>query len=183
MRNIVLFCLFTCLFFSASALADDPKFETNTVYVDEVTAKPGDHFAVKVKVFSVDSLAGCQVPIFFRHENIDLWCDSISFADSRMEYFGFDDIKLPQTEKDDKVAYFAFIATIDPDVYVDPLLPGDGLLATLFFTAPKDCPEGVVELTRGMIPHPHISFVFSMWDQNGQEVDSEFIGSKITIKK
>ncbi len=182
MRNIILFCLIAVFALSASAVADDPKFDITTVYVDEVTAKPGEHFAVKVNVFNTDSLGGCQVPIFFRHEEIDLWCDSISFAGSRMEYFAFDDVKLPETEKDDKVAYFAFIATIDPDVYIDALPPGDGLLATLYFTAPKESPKGTVELKRGMIPHPHISFIFYLWDGMGNEVDSEFKGSTITIK-
>lgn len=183
MRNIILFCICACFALSSFALADDPKFETNTVYLEEVTAKPGEHFAVKVYLYNADPLAGCQVPIFFRHESINLWCDSISFVDGRMSYFGFNDVKLPQTEEDDKVAYFAYIATIDPDIYIDALPAGDGLLATLYFTAPEDCPEGTVELKRGMIPHPHISYIFAAWGPSGQEADSEFRGSKITIKK
>jgi hypothetical protein len=151
--------------------------------MDKVTAKPGEHFTVKVYLFNVDTLAGCQVPIFFRSEEIDLWCDSISFEGSRMLEFMFNDVKLPQTEKDDKVAYFSFIASIDPDVYIDPLSPGDGLLATMYFTAPEDCPEGKVELKRGMIPHPHLSFIFAVWNPDGTEVDGEFIESEIVIKK
>ena len=182
-RNSILSCLIFCFMLSAFAMAGDSDFETNTVYFEKVTAKPGEHFAVKVYLANVDDLAGCQVPIFYRHEKINLWCDSISFKDSRMEYFSFNDIKLPQTEDADKVAFFAYIASIDPDVYTDPLSKGDGLLATLYFTAPKDCPEGKVELKRGMIPHPHVSYVYSLWDASGNEVDSDFQESTITIKK
>jgi hypothetical protein len=90
---------------------------------------------------------------------------------------------LPQTDDADKCAYFQFIATIDPKVYVDALAPGDGLLGTIYFTAPKDAPEGTVKLTRGMIPHPQISFIFAVWNTMGDEVDGEFIESEIVIKK
>ena len=183
MKKIALLTLLIGLMLIVSVSAEKPKFTTNTVYMDTVTAKPGEQFAVKVYLFNVDTLAGCQVPVFFRSENIDLWCDSISFVDSRMKGFAFDDIKLPMEPKDDKVAYFSFINTIDPKVYVNPLPPGDGLLATLYFSAPKDCPSGTVPLTRGMIPHPHLSFIFAVWTESGDEADGEFIESDIHIKK
>lgn len=183
MRKILLSAILLFLCLAALTYAGDQKFNTNTVYFDTVTAKPGEHFAVKAYLYNVDTLSGLQVPIFFRSETINLWCDSVSVEGSRCKYFMFDDIKLPQTEKDDKVAYFSFIDTVNPKVFVNPLPPGDGLLATIYFTAPKDCPEGTVSLIRGMIPHPHISFIFSLWDPMGDEIDSEFIPSEIIIKK
>jgi hypothetical protein len=182
-KRIILMGLVISLMIVATGLAGQAKFSTNTVYMDTVTAKPGENFTVNVYLFNVDTLAGCQVPIFFRSEDIDLWCDSVSFADSRMGYFGFNDVKLPMTDEDDKVAYFSFINTIDPKVYIDALPPGDGLLATLYFTVPKNAPEGTVYLKRGMIPHPHISFIFAVWTPDGEEADGDFIGSEIFIKK
>lgn len=183
MKRAILTSLISVFILSSFLYADDPKYDVNTVYMDKVTARPGDHFAVNIYIFNVDTLSGCQVPIFFRSDDIKLWCDSISFEGSRMSHFMFNDVKLPQTEEDDQVAYFSFIATIDPDVYIDPLSPGDGLLATLYFTAPEDCPEGAVHLKRGMIPHPQISFIFAVWNPNGDEQEGELIESEITIKK
>lgn len=183
MNKILLAALALLLCLAAVTMAEDQKFNTNAVYFDTVTAKPGEHFAVRAYLFNVDTLSGLQVPIFYRSDQINLWCDSISVEGGRCQYFMFDDIKLPESEKDDKVAYFSFIDTINPKVFVDPLPPGNGLLATLYFTAPEDSPEGTVMLTRGMIPHPHISFIFSLWDPMGDEIDSEFIGSEIIIKK
>jgi hypothetical protein len=182
-KKIALLTLLVGLLLATNLLAGKPKFNTNTVYMDTVTGKPGQQVKVNVYLYNVDSLAGCQVPIFFRSDKIDLWCDSISFVDSRMKYFEFNDVKLPMDDKEDKVAYFSFINTIDPKVYVDPLAPGSGLLASLYFTIPKDSPEGVVELKRGMIPHPHISFIFAVWTQDGEETDGEFIESVIRVKK
>jgi len=190
-KKIILFMLIACFAMASLALADEPvskpvdkpKYNTNTVYFEKVTAKPGDHFAVKAYIFNVDTLAGCQVPIFYRSDKINLLCDSISVVGSRCDYFMFQDIKIPQSDKEDKVAYFSYIVTIDPDTYVNPLPPGDGLIATIYFTAPKDCPEGVVKLTRGMIPHPYISFIFAVWSPAGEEVDGTFEESEIIIKK
>jgi hypothetical protein len=189
-KKIILLSALLCLFLAGSAPAEKekakkPKYTTNTVYLDKVTAAPGEHFGVKVYLFSTDTLAGMQVPIFFRSETIDLYCDSVSFEGSRCQYMMFEDVKIPEDEegKQTKVVYFSFINTIDPEKYIDPLPPGEGLVATIYFTVPKDAPEGVVPLTRGMIPHPHISFIFSVWDHYGEEADGTFEENEIIIKK
>jgi len=169
-----------CLLFNAPSMAENAKYQTNTIYFDSVTAKPGEHFAVGVYLFNIDSLAGMQVPIFYRSETIKLYCDSISFAGSRCDYFMFKDPKIPE---DDQVAYFGFINTIDPKQLEDPLPPGDGLVATIYFSAPEDCPAGTVKLTRGMIPHPFISFIFAVWNSIGDELDATFEEGMITIEK
>jgi len=184
-KRLILMSVLICLLTAGFSLADEGKYETNTVYLDKVTAKPGEHFAVNVYLYNVDSLAGMQVPIFFRSDKIDLYCDSVSFAKSRCEYMMFNDIKIPENEQgvQDKVVYFSFISTIDPESYVPSLQAGDGIVATIYFTAPEDCEEGVVKLTRGMIPHPHISFIFAVWDPMGDNVDGDFIENEIIIKK
>ena len=184
MRNIILTTVILCLLTIGIVNAEEAKYHTNTAYFEKVTVKPGEHFAVKVYLFNVDTLAGMQIPTFYRSDKIDLYCDSVSFAGSRCEYMMFNDVKIPEEEgKQQKAVYFSFINTIDPDEQVDPLLPGDGLVATLYFTAPEDCKEGTVKLTRGMIPHPHISFIFAVWNPDGNEVDGDFEESEIIIKK
>jgi hypothetical protein len=190
-KKIVWLLLIIWLFSAIAVLGEESKtvtehkFATNTVYFDSAIVKPGEQCAVKAYLFNIDTLAGMQVPIFYRSETIDLYCDSVSFVDSRCGYMMFTDIKIPENEegKQEKVVYFSFINTIDPEKYVDPLLPGEGLIATIYFTAPKDASDGVVPLTRGMIPHPQISFIFSLWDAYGDEVDADFVDSKVIVKK
>jgi hypothetical protein len=180
MKYLSVLILAICLIIGSQASAEKARYQTNTLYFDTVTAKPGEHFAVGVYMFNTDSLAGMQVPIFYRSDTIKLYCDSISFANSRCDYFMFKDVKIPDN---DLVAYFCFINTVDPKNLKDPLPPGDGLVATIYFTAPEDCPAGTVKLTRGMIPHPFISFIFAVWNSIGDDLDANFEESEITIIK
>jgi len=178
-KKLVLLTTVICFLTVVFSIAQEAEFQTNTVYFEKVTVKPGEHFTVKVYMFNTDTLAGMQVPTFYRSEKIDLYCDSVSFAGSRCEYMMFSDTKIPE---DDKVVYFSFINTIDPKNLIDPLPPGDGLIATIYFTAPDNGDEGAVKLTRGMIPHPHISFIFAVWDRMGDELSADFKDSEIIIK-
>jgi len=178
-KKLILLTTAVCFLLAGFAIAQEAAYHTNTVYFEKVTAKPGEHFAVNVYLFNTDTLAGMQVPTFYRSEKIDIYCDSVSFAGSRCEYMMFRDVKIPE---DDKVVYFSFINTINPNKLIDPLPPGDGLIATIYFTAPDNCDEGTVKLARGMIPHPHISFIFAVWNMTGNELDSDFEESEIIIK-
>ncbi len=198
-----------------SALAENSAKHgtTNVVSVGTATARAGESFAVKVNITNADTLAGAQVPIFYRSETAQLICDSVSFAGSRVEKFMFHDVKLPmacskcgaeydkfnkppkkadicdhegcggKVSPKDQVIYFSVIDNIDPKANVPSLYPGDGLLATIYFTAPKDTPPGKIKLTRGMIPHPTMSLVFSVWNTVGDDVDGEFREGEITIVK
>ncbi|OQX91765.1 MAG: hypothetical protein B6D58_06445 [candidate division Zixibacteria bacterium 4484_95] len=211
MKKVILLAAIACLLVMGLAIGDEEKtFDTNTVYFENVTAKPGESFAVKVNIANVDTLSGMQVPIFFRSDKIKLQCDSVSFTGSRCEYFMFNDIKIPMVcEKckaeydkvnappkkagicdkcggklvhNGQVVYFSLIDNVDPKLTVDPLYPGDGLVATIYFTAPKDCPKGTVKLTRGMIPHPTISYIYTVWNPLGTELDCVFKEGEIKIK-
>lgn len=196
-----------------NAMAGSPPKQgpTNVVSVGTVTARAGESFAVKVNIANVDTLAGAQVPIFFRSETAKLICDSVSFAGSRVEKFMFHDVKLPmvcdkcgadydkfnkppkkagicdhegcggKVSAKDQVIYFSVIDNIDPKANVPSLYPGEGLLATIYFTAPKNTPPGKIKLTRGMIPHPTMSLVFSVWNTVGDDVDGEFREGEIDI--
>ncbi len=184
MKKAALFLFLLGYLIAGIAIADEPKdepkYDTNAFYFDKVTVKPGEHFAVNVYLFNVDTLCGMQVPIFYRSGEIKLYCDSVSFVDSRCKHFMFNDIKIPEN---DQTVYFSFIESINPKAIVESLYPGDGIVATVYFTAPEDCEEGTVKLTRGMIPHPQISFTLGVWDKFGTELDIIFEESEITIKK
>lgn len=211
MKKAILFTTILCLVVTGFATGDEKKtFTTNTVYFDEVTTKLGESFAVKVNLANVDTLSGMQVPTFFRSDKIKLQCDSVSFAGGRCEYFMFNDVKIPMAcEKCEaaydkistppkktgicdkcggklahkgQIVYFSLIDNIDPKLDIEPLYPGDGLLATIYFTAAKDCPKGTVKLTRGMIPHPTVSYIYTVWNPLGTELDCVFEEGEIEIK-
>jgi hypothetical protein len=135
----------------------------NLCYSESVEVEKGDVFPVKVYVNNVDTLAGMQVPIYYRSEEVDILCDSISFIDSRCSNFA---LKWSKIEPAGKVAFFTFIAMTDPSSDIPPLYPGEGLVATLWFTAPEDGNSGKVELYSGekaFLPHPKIDYSFLFW--------------------
>ena len=74
------------------------------------------------------------------------------------------------------------IQLTDPKKDIPPILPGKGLIATIYFTAPKDSPSGIVKLTRGMVPNPKVSLVFGLWDPIGNDLNGQFKPGEIEIK-
>jgi hypothetical protein len=183
----------------------------NVVWMYDVNANPGESFPLQVYLTNIDTLAGVQIPLFFRSDSISLICDSVSFVGSRLENFMFHDVKIPLTcpecgakydmydnppkepgicDKDgmklnqsDQVVFFMAIGTIDPKKDVTPLLPGEGLLATVYFTVPPNTPKGAVHLTRGMIPNNTVSLVFSVWNERGDDITGQILEGTVNIKK
>jgi hypothetical protein len=154
----------------------------NVCYTESVQVTKGSSFPVKVFVNNTDTLAGMQVPIYYRSEDVDLKCDSVTFEGSRCKDFALNDSKI---EPVGKTVYFCFINIVDVSQSVPPLLPGDGQVATLWFTAPKDIKSGTVTLDSGpnaFYPHPKIDYSFLFWTPAAQQVDCTYKGGTITVK-
>ena len=186
MRRFILFVLLLGLW--EISVAEEKKVETkaepqgNVCYTENVEVAKGSVFGVKVFVKNVDTLAGMQVPIYYRSENINLKCDSVSFVGSRCSNFALNDVKI---EPVGKTVYFCFIAVVDPSQNVAPLAPGDGLVATLWFTAPSEGPSGKVKLDSGpnaFFPHEKIDYSFLFWTPQAQQVECSYKEAYITLK-
>ena len=169
---------------AGAVFAQEMKTETagNTCKAESVTAEKGTSFSVKVFVHNVDTLAGMQVPIYYRSENVNIVCDSISFVGSRCADFA---LELPLIEPVGKTAFFAFISMTDPEVEHPPLYPGDGLVASLWFTAPADTKAGTVDLSSGpnaIYPHDKIDYSYLFWTPLADQVECTYIPGTVTIK-
>jgi hypothetical protein len=154
----------------------------NVCYTESIEAKKGTSFPVKVYVANVDTLAGMQVPIYYRSEDVNLKCDSVTFHGSRCGYFAMSDSKI---EPVGKTVFFDFILMVDPSQNVAPLPPGEGLVATLWFTAPTNVKSGKVKLDSGpnaFYPHEKIDYSFLFWTPAAQQVECIYKPGYITIK-
>ncbi len=168
--------------FAVEKQAQENQKSGNVCYTENVQAAKGSSFPVKVYVSNVDTLAGMQVPIYYRSEDVNLQCDSVTFGGSRCKDFAFNDSKI---EPVGRTVYFCFIYAVDVNQVVEPLAPGDGLVATLWFTAPKDIKAGTVLLDSGpnaFYPHPKIDYSFLFWTPAAQQVECSYKGGTITIK-
>lgn len=182
MRKFLVFVLLLVFWGISFAEEKQVSKNENVCYTESVETAKGASFPVKVFVNNVDTLAGMQVPIYYRSENISLKCDSVSFKDSRCRYFAFNDSKI---EPVGRTVYFAFILMTDPSQNVAPLAPGDGLVATLWFTAPKDVKAGQVKLDSGpnaFFPDERIDYSFLFWTPRAEQVNCVYQPGTITIK-
>jgi len=146
-------------------------------YTGNVAAEKGASFSVGVYVKNADTLAGMQIPIYYRSEKVNLRCDSVSFHNSRCAEFTIKDYRI---EPLGKTIYFALI-----DTRGRLLAPGDGLVATLWFTVDSASPGGRVELFSGpkaYLPDEYIDFSYLFWLPSSQQIDFQYKAGYITVK-
>jgi len=170
------------MFLVAAVAAQEEESAGNICYTESVQVEKGSSFPVKVFVNNIDTLAGMQVPIYYRSGDVDLTCDSISIVGSRCSDFALD---LQLIEPVGKTAFFAFISMTDPKTEKPPLYPGDGMVATLWFTAPADTKPGKVELYSGpnaIYPHDKIDYSFLFWTPAAEQKDCTYKPGYITVK-
>lgn len=182
MRYLLIVAIVLLLMAVAVAQEEGNVPKGNTCYAENVEVQKGTSFPVKVFVNNVDTLAGMQVPIYYRSDVVDLKCDSISIAGSRCADFALD---LQLIEPVGKTAFFAFISMTDPKQDKQPLFPGEGLVATLWFTVPEDVKPGKVELYSGpnaIYPHEKIDYSFLFWTPAAEQKDCTYIPGYITVK-
>ncbi|OGC89803.1 MAG: hypothetical protein A2W25_02870 [candidate division Zixibacteria bacterium RBG_16_53_22] len=182
MRKLLFFVLALGTWGIIAAEEKEVAKKANTCYTESVEIAKGSSFPVKVFVDNIDTLAGMQVPIYYRSEDVKVVCDSVTFQGSRCAHFGLSDYKI---EPVGRTVYFAFIYMVDPNQEVAPLLPGDGLVATLWFTAPADMKAGTLTLESGpnaFLPNPRIDYGYHFWTPSALEVDCLFKGGTIKVK-
>ena len=152
-----------------------------TLSAQESKAPTPEKQTQAVKQASTDIQSAKKTNVCYS-ENVDLKCDSVTFKGSRCANFALNDFKI---EPKGKTVYFAFIAQTDPSKDVPPLAPGDGLVATLWFTAPKDIKVGKVMLDSGpnaYYPHEKIDYSFLFWTPEADQVDCVYKAGYITVK-
>ncbi len=182
MKRVLILVFLLALSMKVMAQEKQTEMKGNVCYAESVEAQKGTSFPVKVFVHNVDTLVAFSVPIYYRSDEVDLKCDSVSFSGSRAEHFSLSFFKI---EPVGKVVFFAFLWVTDPEQTVPPMPPGDGIVADLWFTAPKDINSGKVELTSGpnaFFPHEYVSYGYEFTNPEADKVDFEYMPGFITVK-
>lgn len=166
------------------ALAQEKQTEIkgNVCYTESVEATKGSSFPVKVFVNNVDTVVAFSVPIYYRSDEVDLKCDSVTFHGSRAEHFSLSFFKI---EPVGKVVFFAFLWVTDPEQDVPPMPPGNGLVAEVWFTAPEKISSGKVELASGpnaFFPHEYVSYGYEFTGPTADKLDFKYMPGYITVK-
>ena len=183
-KTLVLLMVFLL---SGAALAGDTENPGNVLTAENVEINKGSVFPVKVLLANVDSLIAIQVPFYYRSEDVDLVCDSITFQGTRLAEQSLSFFKI---EPVGKVAFFAFMSMTQLDPSKPMLIPGDGPIAVMWFTAGKEIKSGKVMLDSGphvYYPHEWIDYSYHFWVKSTGEdvtrdVDCAYKPGYITVK-
>jgi len=129
MREKLIFVIFSALLLlpwsAGMALADDPGVaDTCRVTCLDLTL-PGQQVVVEVSVYNDEALGGIVVPLVFGQPSLDVVCDSVSLAGTRIEGAEILGTKIDTTNY--KLLFYALFTSSD-------LSAGDGIVANLYFT-------------------------------------------------
>jgi hypothetical protein len=106
-------------------LADDPgEPDTCRIQCPDVTL-PGEQVEIGVTVYNDEDLGGLAVPLVFGHPTLDVVCDSIGFAGTRVEHAEYRGAAIDTA--DYKLVFYVVF-------YDSHLVAGDGVVANMYFT-------------------------------------------------
>jgi hypothetical protein len=175
-------CLVGGAWTSGQAQGDAKAGVSNSCYTEDVVARRGTSFPVGVFVDNSDTLVGMQVPIYYKSDDVDLICDSVSFAGSRCRGFSVQFFKIDPREK---IVFFAMLNTgLSPEMPAT-LPPGKGRVATLWFTVAENSGAGDVVLRSGpdvRFPHERINYGYLFWNPSAVQVECRYDAGNIALK-
>ena len=180
--TVLFLCLTLGTGLQAWAQGEKAVVSPNTCYTEDVLARTGASFSVGVYLNNADTLVGMQVPIYYESDDVNLICDSVSFAGSRCRGFSVQFFKI---DPDAKIVFFAMLNTGASSDLPAALYPGKGKVATLWFTAHAKSGVGTVVLRSGpgvRFPHERINYGYLFWKPSAAQVDCRYEAGNITLK-
>ena len=144
-----------------------PALANKVSLPDNMQVTAGEHFAVPVNFENNVPLAGISVPLKFSNDYVR--CDSVSYIGSRVSAFLFK----PSFVKKDSIKIGAIDAT--------GVMPGSGLLATVYFWAFGNAPESDMVLDTTYL-YPSFTLVFADTAIVPNLITPEFKAGKVHIK-
>jgi hypothetical protein len=106
----------------------------------------------------------------------------VTFDESRCQDFSMNFFMI---EPDEKVVFFALLDVNDLGKGASLLFPGDGLVARLWFTAPRDSSPGKIVLDSGpdaRLPHDRINYGYLFWTPSAVQVKCRYSPGNIALK-
>ncbi|MEE9442183.1 MAG: FG-GAP-like repeat-containing protein [candidate division Zixibacteria bacterium] len=142
--------------------------EKDTVRIESVTVEPGQQVEVPVYLNNVTEAAAFSIPLKF--DNTVLMCDSVSYADTRVDYINVVTSNIDSANGQVLLGMVVFME--------DNLAPGEGMVARMFMTIYPDAEEQVSVIDTLFFPP---GGEFSLFDPTSAQIVPEFIKSNIFI--
>lgn len=134
MRRTLILSLILFLLFSSLVWAYDDKFgKPDTCRITVIQKEKSNKVEAKVWLFNDEDVAAMTVPIRFGDgKGSSLYCDSVSYANTRVQNFQWKSAKIDSTKNNVLLGLIAAISAKTP-----PLKPGQGEIGTIYFTIKK----------------------------------------------
>ena len=160
------------LWLALPAMADDPGIP-DTVRVESLQIDPDPvnpiAFPVEVTLFNDEELAATSLGMYYDSDDIDI--DSITVDGGSMEHLT---ILQHVIDPDSNRLVVVGVKLMEPV----GIVPGDSLLATLWFTLDAGAPDQVITIDSGFVP-PAAPFILTNLD--GTSLKPQFIAGEITV--
>lgn len=147
-----------------------PTMDTVRVVSREVVSSPTDPvpFNVEITLFNTDTLSAASLGLYYNSDDIEI--DSIVLTGGTAEGTANQSIIKPDTN----LAAVGFVWFPG----MTPVIPGDSLLANLWFTLAAGAPDQVIDVDSGYFP-PAGPFILTSF--NGMSVEPAFVPGTITV--
>ena len=172
MRSIN-FLIYLMLLFFTDVLASD-----NICQIGALERYGNSHFSLGVYLENSDTLAGLQIPVSFDFGETVISCDSISFAGGRCQDFEFLDSKI---DNERHIVYISGVSNISAEANNEPLLPGRGEIARIYFTYEGDPGNTQLKIRRARYEMGGNRLEYRFWKPNGTQVRCRFEAPPVRI--
>ncbi|RKX26502.1 MAG: hypothetical protein DRP45_03385 [Candidatus Zixiibacteriota bacterium] len=172
LRNLLILLAAIMVAGSASAQSDEYG-ALDAVYIDSVEAGPGEDVPVKFNVLNDETLSFVSIPVVYDPEILTL--KSISFADSRAEYFN---TKLHTPNDISEINGHFVVALIQ--IFEDPIPVGDGLMFTALFEVSASAVAGTVAIIDSLFYPPGGELLLVETSSSGQ-IRPRFEAGRVVI--
>ena len=145
MRGKLILSVALCLLVLLSSLVwgyDDKFGKADTCRVTVVQKEKSNKAEAKVFLFNDEDLAALTIPLKFgSSKGSSLYCDSVGYSDTRVDYFSW---KTATIDSSAGTVLIGLIANLSGKL--PPLKPGNGQVASIYFTVKKGAKPSVVVL-------------------------------------
>jgi hypothetical protein len=129
--TMILALMFTFSSFASAQM--DPLGKPDTCRIITFQDEKKNQVMASVSIFNDEELSGMTLPFRYGNGDTPIRCDSINFGNTRVEYFQMKIQRIDTTQQ-------AILLGLLPDLFGKnpPLEKGDGEVARIYFTLPKD---------------------------------------------
>ncbi len=147
MKTLALTCLTAAILFGGVAAQNDPYGQPDTLYLDQITAPPGQECVIAVNLWNDEELGGVTIPLMYPKDKLDFI--DLDFSGGRIDYINTKPVTV------DTAAGTILVGAI---VFLEAFIStGDGMLFSLRFRV-KDglVPGEVMTIDSTTIPPAYL---------------------------